>query len=188
MISGGMNLVMTVIGFTMSIMLLVFICTRLICARIQLRASRRSLAVSSRSDLSVLERGTHGPEPVVVASFPMKNFCEECFSTNKDAHKSSTNQSTLNPGPNLECCMYEAKYSEVGLVMKSLMRLEPCMLVLDRRLVTTVDTVVVGVQLPIDEASLFICKIWLEALKIKQMNGKEMGEGKNARGLLENFR
>ncbi|KAE8713865.1 Gag protease polyprotein [Hibiscus syriacus] len=85
MISGGMNLVMTIIGFTASIMFIVFICTRLICARIQLRASRRSLAVSSRSDLSVLERGTHGLEPVVVANFPTKNFCEECFSANKDA-------------------------------------------------------------------------------------------------------
>ncbi|KAE8721552.1 Gag protease polyprotein [Hibiscus syriacus] len=85
MISGGMNLVMTVIGFTVSIMFIVFICTRLICARIQLRASRRSLAVSSRSDLSMLERGTHGLEPVVVANFPTKNFCEECFSADKDA-------------------------------------------------------------------------------------------------------
>ncbi|GMI83342.1 hypothetical protein HRI_002003500 [Hibiscus trionum] len=85
MISGGTNLVMTVIGFTVSIMFIVFICTRLICARIQLSASRRSLAVSSRSDLSTLERGIHGLEPVVVANFPMKNFCEECFSANKDA-------------------------------------------------------------------------------------------------------
>ncbi|XP_039024763.1 E3 ubiquitin-protein ligase ATL4-like [Hibiscus syriacus] len=85
MISGGMNLVMTVIGFTVSIMFIVFICTRLICARIQLRASRRSFFVSSRSDLSMLERGTHGLEPVVVANFPTKNFCEECFSANKDA-------------------------------------------------------------------------------------------------------
>ncbi|KAG8493372.1 hypothetical protein CXB51_010924 [Gossypium anomalum] len=85
MISGGLNLVMTVIGFTVSIMFIVFICTRLICARIQLRASRRPFAISSRSDLNMLERGLHGIEPVVVANFPTKTFCDECFSANKDA-------------------------------------------------------------------------------------------------------
>ncbi|XP_039042013.1 putative RING-H2 finger protein ATL69 [Hibiscus syriacus] len=83
MISGGVNLVMTVIGFTVSVMFIVFICTRLICARIS--ASRRSLAVSSRSDLSILERGIHGLEPVAIANFPTKTFCDECFSANKDA-------------------------------------------------------------------------------------------------------
>ncbi|PPR95584.1 hypothetical protein GOBAR_AA25092 [Gossypium barbadense] len=85
MISGGLNLVMTVIGFTVSIMFIVFICTRLICARVQLRASRRPFAISSRSDLNMLERGLHGIEPVVVANFPTKTFCDECFSANKDA-------------------------------------------------------------------------------------------------------
>lgn len=85
MISGGLNLVMTVIGFTVSIMFIVFICTRLICARVQLHASRRPFAISSRSDLNMLERGLHGIEPVVVANFPTKTFCDECFSANKDA-------------------------------------------------------------------------------------------------------
>lgn len=78
-------MVMTVIGFTVSIMFIVFICTRLICARVQLHASRRPFAISSRSDLNMLERGLHGIEPVVVANFPTKTFCDECFSANKDA-------------------------------------------------------------------------------------------------------
>ncbi|KAK8999243.1 hypothetical protein V6N11_070419 [Hibiscus sabdariffa] len=92
MMSAGMNLVMTVIGFTMSVMFIVFVCTRLICARIQLIASRRSFPVASRSDLSIvtfgmvqLERGVHGLEPVAVANFPTKNYGDECFSASDDA-------------------------------------------------------------------------------------------------------
>lgn len=54
MISSGINLVMTVIGFAVSTMFIVFVCTRLICARIQLNASRRSFHMSSRSDLSIV--------------------------------------------------------------------------------------------------------------------------------------
>ncbi|XVE90910.1 hypothetical protein DITRI_Ditri20bG0114200 [Diplodiscus trichospermus] len=85
MISAGINLVMTVIGFTMSIMFIVFICTRLVCARIHLNASRRSFSVASRSNLSTLERGLHGVEPAVVANFPMKKYSDECFSASEDA-------------------------------------------------------------------------------------------------------
>ncbi|KAK9019636.1 hypothetical protein V6N11_054151 [Hibiscus sabdariffa] len=92
MMSAGMNLVMTVIGFTMSVMFIVFVCTRLICARIQLIASRRSFPVASRSDLSIvtlgmvqLERGVRGLEPVAVANFPTKNYGDECFSASDDA-------------------------------------------------------------------------------------------------------
>ena len=54
MISGGVNLVMTVIGFAVSTMFIVFVCTRLVCARIQLNASRRSFPAASRSDLSIV--------------------------------------------------------------------------------------------------------------------------------------
>lgn len=66
---------MTVIGFAVSTMFIVFVCTRLICARIQLRASSRAFA---GSDLSIMERGIHGLEPVVVSSFPTK--CAVCLS------------------------------------------------------------------------------------------------------------
>ncbi|XP_021296669.1 RING-H2 finger protein ATL38-like [Herrania umbratica] len=85
MISAGINLVMTVIGFTVSTMFIVFVCTRLVCARIQLNASRRSFPVASRSDLSILERGFHGLEPVVVANFPTKKYSDECFLATEDA-------------------------------------------------------------------------------------------------------
>ncbi|PKH67485.1 hypothetical protein CRG98_050158, partial [Punica granatum] len=54
MMSNGINLVMTVIGFAVSTMFIVFVCTRLICARIQLSASRRSFPLASRSDLSIV--------------------------------------------------------------------------------------------------------------------------------------
>ncbi|KAI9124520.1 hypothetical protein K1719_004442 [Acacia pycnantha] len=79
MISSGVNLVMTVIGFAVSTMFIVFVCTRLICARIQLNASRRSLLVASRSNLSMLERGSQGLESKAVANFPTKKYSDGCF-------------------------------------------------------------------------------------------------------------
>ncbi|TMW92766.1 hypothetical protein EJD97_012586 [Solanum chilense] len=85
MISSGTNLVMTVIGFAVSTMFIVFVCTRLICARIQLNARRRSFAYASRSDLSILERGLHGLEPVAVANFPTKKYGEVFFTSAEDA-------------------------------------------------------------------------------------------------------
>lgn len=56
MISSGINLVMTVIGFAVSTMFIVFVCTRLVCARIQLNASRRSFPTAARSDLSIVRK------------------------------------------------------------------------------------------------------------------------------------
>ncbi|XP_033512531.1 RING-H2 finger protein ATL74-like isoform X1 [Nicotiana tomentosiformis] len=95
MISSGMNLVMTVIGFAVSTMFIVFVCTRLICARIQLNARRRFFANASRSDLSivstcsitdlVLERGLHGLEPLAVANFPTKKYGDVFFTSAEDA-------------------------------------------------------------------------------------------------------
>lgn len=85
MISSGTNLVMTVIGFAVSTMFIVFVCTRLICARIQLSARRRSFAYASRSDLSILERGLHGLEPLAVANFPTKKYGDVFFTSADDA-------------------------------------------------------------------------------------------------------
>lgn len=84
MISSGINLVMTVIGFAVSTMFIVFVCTRLVCARIHLNASRRSFPTASRSDLSILERGLHGVEPVAVANFPTKKYNDPFFSASED--------------------------------------------------------------------------------------------------------
>ncbi|KAM7463825.1 hypothetical protein LguiA_031946 [Lonicera macranthoides] len=83
--SPGVNLVMTVIGFTVSTMFIVFVCTRLICARIQLTALRHSFSTASRSDLSTIERGLHGVEPVVVANFPTKKYSDPFFPFAEDA-------------------------------------------------------------------------------------------------------
>ncbi|CAL5407062.1 hypothetical protein CsSME_00028022 [Camellia sinensis var. sinensis] len=85
MMSSGINLVMTVIGFAVSTMFIVFVCTRLICARIQLYASRRAFPTSSRSDLSILERGIHGLEHLVVTNFPTKKYSDVFFSSSEDA-------------------------------------------------------------------------------------------------------
>ncbi|KAK0592124.1 hypothetical protein LWI29_016122 [Acer saccharum] len=85
MISSGINLVMTIIGFAVSVMFIVFVCTRLVCARIHLNASRRSFPIASRSDFSLLERGLHGLEPVTVATFPTKKYSDEYFADTEDA-------------------------------------------------------------------------------------------------------
>ncbi|KGN46024.1 RING-H2 finger protein ATL8 [Cucumis sativus] len=85
MMSSGVNLVMTVIGFTVSTLFIVFVCTRLVCARIHLNASRRSFPIASRSDLSGLERGLHGVEPMVVANFPTKKYSDDYFSSMQNA-------------------------------------------------------------------------------------------------------
>ncbi|KAK6156307.1 hypothetical protein DH2020_010555 [Rehmannia glutinosa] len=82
--SSKINLVMTVIGFGLSIMFIVFVCTRLICARILLIASRRS-ARASRSDLTTMERGFRGLEPLTLANFPTKKYREVCLSANESA-------------------------------------------------------------------------------------------------------
>ncbi|KAF9591148.1 hypothetical protein IFM89_002103 [Coptis chinensis] len=92
MFSSGVNWVMTAIGFAVSTMFIVFVCSRLVCARIQLNASRRrsfptaaAAAASRRSDLTMIERRIHGIEPVVVAAFPTKKFGDEFFSTGEDS-------------------------------------------------------------------------------------------------------
>lgn len=87
MISTGINLLMTVIGFAVSTLFIVFVCTRLVCARIQLNASRRSFPISStsRSDFSILERGLHGLDPLVVANFPTKKYGDAFVSSSQDA-------------------------------------------------------------------------------------------------------
>lgn len=85
MMSPGINLVMTVIGFTVSTMFIVFVCTRLICARIHYISARRSFRMSSRSDLNSMERGVRGADPFVAASFPTKKYSDPFFSCAKDA-------------------------------------------------------------------------------------------------------
>ncbi|KZV55295.1 hypothetical protein F511_06772 [Dorcoceras hygrometricum] len=85
MMSSGVNLVMTVIGFAVSTLFIVFVCTRLIWARIYLSASRRSVAMSSRSDVGMLERGLHCLEPLEVSKFPVKKYGELCLSSKENA-------------------------------------------------------------------------------------------------------
>ncbi|GAU23557.1 hypothetical protein TSUD_40350 [Trifolium subterraneum] len=85
MISSGINLVMTIIGFAVSTMFIVFVCTRLICARIHLNASRRSFLIASRSNLSLMERGCQGLERIDVAKFPVKKYSDKFFAAGENS-------------------------------------------------------------------------------------------------------
>lgn len=86
MISTGINLVMTVIGFAVSTMFIVFVCTRLICARIHMNANRRrSFLIASRSNLSLMERGCQGLERIDVAKFPVKKYSDKFFAAEENS-------------------------------------------------------------------------------------------------------
>ncbi|XP_051120207.1 RING-H2 finger protein ATL39-like [Andrographis paniculata] len=82
MISSGINLVMAVVGFSLSIMFITFVCVRLICARMYMRSSA---ARAFGSDLTTMERGFRGLEPQTLASFPTKKYRELCLSSNENA-------------------------------------------------------------------------------------------------------
>uniref|UniRef100_A0A7N0RHR4 Uncharacterized protein n=1 Tax=Kalanchoe fedtschenkoi TaxID=63787 RepID=A0A7N0RHR4_KALFE len=53
MISSGVNLVMTVIGFSVSMTFIAFICARLFCARMPLSAPSRSIPIAMASGLDL---------------------------------------------------------------------------------------------------------------------------------------
>ncbi|WVZ75186.1 hypothetical protein U9M48_023268 [Paspalum notatum var. saurae] len=69
----GMNMVTTVMAFSVSAFFVLFVFTRLLCARLHL--SRAAAAARAAGDAFVVqpysvERGIHGLEPSVVTSFP----------------------------------------------------------------------------------------------------------------------
>ncbi|KAE9612175.1 putative chromatin regulator PHD family [Lupinus albus] len=77
-ISSELNMV-TVIGFAVSTMVIVFICTRLICTRIHLHASTRSLPEGARSNPTMMGRSIYGLERATVAKFPTKKYTDNFF-------------------------------------------------------------------------------------------------------------
>ncbi|CAO2836475.1 unnamed protein product [Amaranthus hypochondriacus] len=87
MTSAKTNLVMTVIGFVVSMVFIVFICTKLIRARIRLRASRRIMrrhiaaASAATFNLNSLEAGMNGVDPPILANFPTKKYGDDYFSS-----------------------------------------------------------------------------------------------------------
>ncbi|XP_008809063.1 RING-H2 finger protein ATL67-like [Phoenix dactylifera] len=83
MLSSGMNLVTTVIGFGMSLTFIVFICVRLICSRIRsLGSQAAAFDVDLRSDP---ENSISGLEPVVVAAIPTIKYNRDTFHSGEDA-------------------------------------------------------------------------------------------------------
>ncbi|KAL0401582.1 UNVERIFIED_CONTAM: hypothetical protein Slati_4188100 [Sesamum latifolium] len=120
MMSSGINLVMTVIGFGMSILFIVFVCTRLICARIYLSVSRRSSARASRSDLGILERGIHGLEPLALADFPTKKYRELCLSSKENAQSLASNKVF----PQMGLMSYEGQNDYIPIMREKVLLLQ----------------------------------------------------------------
>lgn len=78
----GMNMVTTLMAFSVSAFFVLFVFTRLICARIQLRAAAAEHAAAAAAQASdaafpaihVERGGLRGMEPAVVTAFPTVKF------------------------------------------------------------------------------------------------------------------
>ncbi|CAN1297869.1 RING-H2 finger protein ATL58 [Linum perenne] len=71
---------MTLIGFAVSTMFIVFVCTRLVCARIHLNAARRSFPVASRSDLGIVSYPPLHMVSFLIVMFNSQYFPSYCVS------------------------------------------------------------------------------------------------------------
>ncbi|CAN6231905.1 unnamed protein product [Urochloa humidicola] len=68
---GGMNMVTTVMAFSVSACFVLFVFTRLLCARLHLsRAAAAADRAAADGFVVSVERGIHGMEPSVVTAFP----------------------------------------------------------------------------------------------------------------------
>lgn len=87
MISSGINLSMTVLGFAVSVMFIMFVCIRLLCARLHLRDPiiRRIESSIFQRGFGGFERGFNGVEAVIVDTFPIIKYNHEMFSSIEDA-------------------------------------------------------------------------------------------------------
>ncbi|XP_021860549.1 RING-H2 finger protein ATL66 [Spinacia oleracea] len=77
------NLITTIIGFGMSSIFIVFICTRLMCRRFQLPESMRN-DHDHEIDVEQPEQRTDGLAPFVVAAIPTMRFHKDAFSSTED--------------------------------------------------------------------------------------------------------
>lgn len=73
---------MTIIGFAMSIMFIMFVFSRLLCVRLN---SRRLQATGINGEFGMLERGINGMEPTVVATLPTVKYNHDLFTSREDA-------------------------------------------------------------------------------------------------------
>lgn len=87
MTSSVINLSMTVLGFAVSVMFIIFVCIRLLCARLQLRDPRTGRLQPSilHREFNGLEQEVNGMEPVEVAAFPIIKYNNEVFVSRENA-------------------------------------------------------------------------------------------------------
>lgn len=82
MMSSSLNLIMTIIGFALSIMFIIFVFSRLLCVRLN---SRGRQATGINGEFGILERRINGMEPSVVATFPTVKYNHDLFTSREDA-------------------------------------------------------------------------------------------------------
>lgn len=80
--SSSLNLIMTIIGFAMSIMFIIFVFSRLLCVRLNTRGLQ---ATGINGEFGMLERGINGMEPSVVATFLTVKYNHDLFTSREDA-------------------------------------------------------------------------------------------------------
>ncbi|KAE9622045.1 hypothetical protein Lal_00032419 [Lupinus albus] len=84
MLGSGTNLVTTVIGFGLSATFIVYVCTKIICARLRRSAESRMIyEFESRIDIEQPEHHVNDsePGPVLLDAIPTLKFDEEAFSS-----------------------------------------------------------------------------------------------------------
>lgn len=87
MTSSAINLSMTVLGFAVSVLFIIFVCIRLLCARLQFRDPRTGRLQPSilQREFNGLEQEVNGMEPLEVAAFPIMKFNNEVFVSRENA-------------------------------------------------------------------------------------------------------
>lgn len=87
MTSAVINLSMTVLGFAVSVIFIIFVCIRLLCARLQFRDPRTGRFRPSilHREFNGLEQEVNGMQPLEVTAFPIIKYNNEVFVSRENA-------------------------------------------------------------------------------------------------------
>ncbi|KAK9749315.1 hypothetical protein RND81_02G117500 [Saponaria officinalis] len=82
---GNINLITTIIGFGMSSIFMVFICTRILCGRLRMAEPRRTFDTEPEPDIERPEQRTDALATLMVDAIPTMNYHRDAFDSTDDA-------------------------------------------------------------------------------------------------------